>query len=259
MRIVGAGTPDKLWTPTAEQLLYKDWDNSFLQWVDLSGLTIPRMQDADVIHWKGTNTTFANTDWTQFRFPIDLSGAVIPSDLSSYNHDFVTEVSRRGMALPGLPGEVARADYEYLAQFYGRSWSDTYFNTMKVLKLTIEEAYQPSLEVFAGYTRCLGRLRYHYESGTVNVEPPNVETDLSAYKIHAVGGDVTLDLRNDVAFLQYDRTAGAEMLSQNVKAQVDASRLKFWIAQLHPYPVIKHIDQSTGIGGNTDQLKRSWR
>src|SRR3989304_1172217 len=94
-RIVLTGTAAKLAKPTRTQLHLADWPNSFLQWVDLSGLTIPPLQNADVINYKAAGATFKNTDYTQFRFPIDLTGVTFPADLSSYNHAFVVEVMRR--------------------------------------------------------------------------------------------------------------------------------------------------------------------
>src|SRR3989304_4365040 len=72
--------------------------HSFWRWVDFSGFDLSAydMRDMDVIGCNGAGVTLPEgktaclmsrrTDWT---------GAVLPSDISSYNHDFVVEKYRQ--------------------------------------------------------------------------------------------------------------------------------------------------------------------
>ena len=172
-RIVLAGTAAKLAKPTRAQLQLVDWHNSFLQWVDLSALTIPPLQNADVINYKAAGTKFANTDYTQFRFPIDLTGVTFPNDLSSYNHDFVVQVMRRA-ANATQPGVMLIIDH--VAASYLHSWSDSIYRVMAELGMTPDEVRDMLEVTFAGYPRLLSRLARHMDGRLYRPDPPETRT-----------------------------------------------------------------------------------
>lgn len=228
MRLIGIGTKDKLWQPTSQQLALPDWDNSFLEWVDLSGLKLPPMRDADCFHYKATGTTFQNTDYTQFRYPIDLTGVVLPADISSYNHDFVVEIMKRSS---NATNPAIKLIFEHVAASYLHSWSDVIYRVIHEIKLSPDKTREVMAESFIGYPHLLTRLAWHMDNYSWRAWPPDTENT-------SIGLD---DEREELASYlgtSKDRWAVREMLRS-------VTNKELYILQSIPHFVI--LDRKWGL------------
>lgn len=230
-RIVGVGTKDILWKPTSIQLSLSNWDNSYLNWADLSGLKIPPLRDGDCLNYKATGTTFQNTDYTQFRFPIDLTGAKFSSDVSSLNHDFVMEISRQASNAdhPGMKFLIG-----YGAASYTHSWQDSIYRFINDIGMTPEEVREMLNVAFAGYNRLLARTIWHINKKAWSVDPPDTHTDLTQLRL--ASDDLKVNLSS--MFVSNDRYALRETVRTSVKTWHKLPRFDLWVAQAVPHHTV---------------------
>ncbi len=137
MRLVGTGTEDKLWTPTGEQLALDNWDASYIEHADLSGLEIPPHEDADFFDCLLQGTIFPEngTALTQIRVTdpkkrlLALDGATLDPDSSSYNHHFVAEGMRQAENNSDPINIFIR---DYVLADYSHSWSDALYEAINL-------------------------------------------------------------------------------------------------------------------------------
>lgn len=255
MRIVGIGTKDKLWRPSARDLALSNWNDSFLDQVDLSKLKIPQMQNADVFSYKATGTTFQNTDYTQFRFPIDLTGAVLPPDTSSYNHDFVVEIMGRAT---NADHPAVKLVHDHVAASYRHSWNDSIYRAINELGITPDEAEAAWAEAFTGYDRVQSRLQQHMSQKAWSIDPPDTATDLQRVTFRAISDEPEVDLRSHFSFASKDRWAMSRVLKDYLSSRYDVTRLSVWITQLVPNPTLFLVGQEVIESEHEDWLRRHW-
>jgi len=228
LRIVGIGTKSNLWKPTAKQLALPDWDQSYLEWADLSGFKVPQMRDADLRNYKATGTVFGNTDWTIMRDPIDLTGAIF--NPSSYNHDLVVEAVRQNLSsLSGKALLMAQVIIVRVSSDYGSSWQDT-LNAVVEAGLSKDDL-QEGAKVFAGRPSLLSRLEYHLSADLITSvklgDGISVETPIRVKLPH---GDVSE--RFDFFLTGTDRYIAARAIEQ-AYGEVVAH-----VGQLDPWPYV---------------------
>lgn len=235
MRIVGIGTKASLWKPTAKQLTLPDWDQSYLEWVDLSGLTVPPFRDGDLRNYKATNTTFGNTDWTIMRDPIDLTGVVIPSDVSSFNHDLVVEVFRRASNALHPVNQlciVRVGDGTYL-----NSWSDTIWHAGNDLGLSLSAVATELKTAFTGFPRLQIRLREEV-GRELRPEPATRTSDV---RIKLIDGTIIENLANQLQGT--DRYLAARQIETEVGALKNEPLIAH-VHQLDPWPAASVVAES---------------
>jgi hypothetical protein len=262
MRLVLAGTENRLAKPSEKDLALPDWDNSYLEWVDLSGLVVPPMEDADVIHYKATGTTFQNIDYAQFHYPIDISTAVFPSDMTSYAYDFTIEViRRRAQELRGTrAGQLAQACHDYLMEGYEvepyvRTWFDTLYMLMTTFGITADVLQRQLEPVFEPYPRMVERLRMHKETNRIGPDKSNQDRDWSQMRIIGWGRKNTIDLSDVRPATMTDRHVAARVI-EVILEQRTGEKFQAWFARLIPYPVMFAVNAELVIG--TGWWRRAW-
>ena len=244
MRIVGIGTKSNLWKPTAKQLTLPNWDQSYLEWTDLSGLIIPPFQDGDLRNYKATGTVFGNTDWTIMRDPIDLTGSTIPNP-SSYNHDLMAETFRRASnaSHPVVQLMIARATD------YHNSWLDTLWHTVNDLGLDRDTVLAEWEKALAGHPRLL--LRLTIETRREFYPEPMSRTSVIRMKLSS--GEVAEDL--SVQLQGTDRYIAAQLVGDEVEARHGEPVVRH-VHQLDPWPAVKVVAANRVVGD--DWWQKSW-
>jgi hypothetical protein len=265
VRIVLQGTEKKLVKPSNKDLALPDWNKSYLEWVDLSGSTLPPMEDADILHYKATDTVFrGRLDYCQFCYPIDISTAVFPEEMSSYSYDFVIEViRRRALELKGVDdkaSELGQACYDYLLEGYAiepykRSWYDTYWMLMDRFGLTLDDVNEQIEPVFKPFPRMVDRLRQHHRFRNVGSTPGNKEQDWSRVRLMGDKENRDTDLTNIKPVTATDRYLSARymevLLEQRFGVPFDC-----WFSQFIPTPTLFPIARNHPHG--EEWWRRTW-
>ncbi len=215
-------------------------DFSFWRYVDISGLDLTSwsMRDVDLIDYTATGTTFPECPYSQFRFPVDNAGVVLPANVSSFNHDLVVEAFRQAT---NARDPIIQKIIAYVGGAYDRSWHDTLFMSQQTDSAA--DVFAAMSLALTGYPRLLARLDKHFATDDWG---PEMTTDrlhlaYSAVLLPLEGRDPTLDLRSEVPSGQFDRWAYARRLENYIKANTDATRVAVYVTQLHPDPII-HVE-----------------
>jgi len=120
MRTVLQGTPTRYRRLRAGDLpADRDLRQSYWRYVDFASYDLSPydLTDTDILDCKGAGSILPDgdrTDWLISR-RTDWTGAVIPADVSSYNHDFVNEVTKQ--RIPSLTGTSLSIAQGAVAQF----------------------------------------------------------------------------------------------------------------------------------------------
>ena len=250
MRIVLQGTPGNLYVPTAADLpADRDLRQSFFRYVNISGrnLSLYNLQDVDILDSVATNVRLPGSQRTDYLMSrrVNWSGAIIPSDISSYNHDLVVESYRQLSAFhPVLSRVIARVSSSYI-----NSWRDSIFDVMQSLNITKEQARDQYIAVVGNSRpRLTKRLRDHVRNGDIKDTPPNTVRPINAYP---TSDGQTLDL--SAIPLGLDRYAAARLLESQF------SEYWFYVGQLDPHPIIITLRRNRLDGTPPwDWFKNAW-
>ncbi|KPJ64887.1 hypothetical protein AMK68_00190 [candidate division KD3-62 bacterium DG_56] len=258
MRTVLQGTPKKLYR-LRERDLPDDYDltNSFWHWVDFSGFDLSAyiMEDMDVYDSDGSGCALPEngTKWLMSR-RTDWTGARLPSDVSSYNHDLVVEVMRQARPfLSGLPRQVAEIVIANVSASYHNSWRDSIYLVRMKLGITAQQALDNGLPMFEGYPRLESRLRAMIVDGKGgHPDPPDLSQDMT--RVVGTWGDRREENFSGIAFLGRDRWALARMMEQTLTQKYGPIiEGHAYVAQIEPYPRV-FFHQSN----NPDWWKKMW-
>lgn len=244
-RIVVTGQPGRL-----RKLRMRDLpadlnlSKSYLRWVDLDGrnLSAYKMEDMDIIDCDGSGVTLPPGDQMQYLMSrrTDWTGAIIPADVSSYNHDLVVEVVRQ--AMPGLSGldlQVAQVIESYIGGSYNTSWNDGYWQVMDQLGLSQGDALLHGLPMFAGYSSLGNRLQNTHDTNAIHPTPPIQQRDLSSViiVISPDGTTTVEDFASRIQLVSFDRHKIREQLRMYLRTTY-GHRMDAWLPQLDPVIVL---------------------
>ncbi len=165
-RIVKRGRPNALYRLTVTDLP-ADFDlrQSHFRYVDASGLDLSAYdcRHTDWIHCVCDNIILPDNRMTDNLYSRNSTwtGAQIPADISSLNHDVVQEVIRQ--AIPGLRRTRARQMMTFCFNWmnfqYSHSWSNAIWTLINLEGYTLREVSRFAGEAFQGYLQLLDRLR----------------------------------------------------------------------------------------------------
>ena len=243
-RIVLEGTARRLYRLRARDLPPDNiLEKSYWRYVDFSGfdLSAYSMVDMDIIDCVGTGVRLPsgpNMRWMQSRRTA-WAGAVLPPDISSYNHDLVVEWCRQRLpSLTGKSAAICQIIIDRVGADYGASWQDTYYHIVTTLALSIPEARDAAVAVFTGQKRLLSRLDWHRDAKAVHVEKPIAPRDPQSVEIIFPAGRIeTENIQARVQLLKPDRHAAREAVRTYLRDKY-GGKVEMWFAQLEPYPVI---------------------
>lgn len=245
-RVVLTGSPGALYRPTKADLP-EDGDarDAFLRYVDLSGLDLSKfdLRNSDILDCDARGVILPadnRTDYMQSR-RTNWRNAVIPADVSSYNHDLVVECYRQlNPNHPVLKRVIARVG----DGLYDKSWRDSIFDVMQGLGVTKQQALDSyRLSLLGKRPKLLDRLKQHVRDDDIRQAPPSTRRPLDAYP--ASGGE-TLDLS---AFdFGVDRYECSRRLEREFPAYW------FYVGQLDPWPIILTISSDRVVG----EPRRDW-
>jgi len=253
MRTVLQGTPTRYRRLRAGDLpADRDLRQSYWRYVDFASYDLSPydLTDTDILDCKGAGSILPDgdrTDWLISR-RTDWTGAVIPADVSSYNHDFVNEVTKQ--RIPSLTGTSLSIAQGAVAQFardgYWISWRNLYHEAMTRLGITAREAYTATRDVFAGRPRMLARLMEQMTSRITSLSPGDGITTATPVKVKLADG--TEPTRFDLFLTNAtDRYLVARAIEQayltNRGVEVVAH-----VGQLEPWPAVQVVARTRAIG-----------
>lgn len=255
-RLVLTGTKDKLAKPTEKELALPDWNNSYLAHVDLSGLSIPPMVDADVIDYRAVDTVFSDTSYTQFRTfnPAlrPLQGAVFP-DASHWQFDFIEEILSRHLDVALDPYTLLLRDYVRDNKYDRVCWEDAVWRLVQSGFL-ISNLNDLSKRIWASQPKLmLWALKANTPEGIKE------GADMAATPFERVMflgmEDRELDLSDIKPVSGFDRWLAAR-LTETIVEQRTGEPTHCWYAMLHPNPVLFLVARSRVSGG--EWWRRAW-
>jgi hypothetical protein len=179
MRIVRTGTKDKLYRLTEADLPADgSLKGSYFKWVDLSDLDLSGydMQFVSTADCVAHNVTLGEIEYLYSR-RTTWADSEIPPLVSSLNHDMVLEVMRQHTAKPNTPEfEAIEWVISHVGASYYNSWTTAIWHLVNVMGLTREQVWEYfSTHAFAGYQRCLNRLKSELAQ-QLRQEPPTYTT-----------------------------------------------------------------------------------
>jgi hypothetical protein len=174
-RIVFTGTEENLYRLRPEDLPTDgSLVGSFFKHVDLSGhnLSDYDMRFVSTADCVAHNVILPEQIEYLYSRRTDWAGTKVPPLVSSLNHDLVLEVMRHHTAKPGTPElEAIEWVIGHVAASYLNSWTTAIWHLVNVMGLTREQVWEYfSAHAFAGYQRCLNRLKSELV-GTLREEP----------------------------------------------------------------------------------------
>lgn len=236
--IIGAPASFRVLTP-ADLPVDLSLRHSFWRWVDFSGFDLSAydMRDMDILDCNGTASKLGlgktamlmsrRTTWTN---------AVLPADISSYNHDFVIEVYNK--ALLGTLTNSIRASVTLMRNYvqggYARSWQDA-IQQLVNSGLSVAQMRTRFTLVFSPYPKILSRMEQHLTTKLWRPTAPNWRRE----KIEVEG--LIINVAGHIS--GSDRWALARMLEQLILAERGV-QIKCHFLQLDPFPVLRAIDQT---------------
>lgn len=238
MRTVITGKPGALY-PLQASDLPPDFDlrQSFWQYADFSGFDLSAydMRDMDVRHCRATGVILpAKLDWLVSR-RTDWTGAVLPAEMPSYNHDLMREFLRqRSTAVRGRARTIATMVATRIAGAdYLHSWVDTVQAVITGTGLTPAQVKAAAKALFAPQPRLVSRLSRTIDSGIYRP----VVTYPGWGRVPVDG--VEMDFLQDAAL-----TADRYLLSQGLRWRLwDMYRRDYLVHvdQIDPYPILSII------------------
>ena len=250
MRTIITGTPTQL---EKVRDLPLDLTHSFFEYVDLSNLDLSKhdLRDATLYHCNASGVTLGEgkTNWIESRFT-DWRGATIPADISSYNHDLVSEVYRQ--AVPQSTDE-SRIATKALAlvddKTYLYSWNNTLWRMIHELGLSYRQVNDLNKRIFTGYPRLLERLQKHFGRDEINDEPALSRQNLKQVRV-PYGG--TLDLSKDI-LPTHDRYAQSHHLESPYPD------VRFYVATNVPFPIVLSLGRECDVKDEEWWWTEIWR
>jgi hypothetical protein len=246
MRTVIEGRPNRYHRLRARDLP-NDFDlrQSYWKYVDFSGFDLSAydMRDMDILDCDGSGSTLPGnlTDWMMSR-RTDWTGAIIPADVSSYNHDLMVEVTRQAKpSLSGDPLAMAEAIDESISRGYGNSWQNNIHYVITKLGVTVPVGLPWAVEVFQGYPRLLSRLDFHTSRNIVRPEGPgdNIGSDFEFLVKHAS----TNERRSfQWALTDDDRYLTAQRIQNTVWPGKTGNYIAY-VGQIDPWPWLTIVEE----------------
>lgn len=230
-RITLQGTANQLYPFTAADIpADNDLSHSFFRYVDFSrrtggnpanrfngDLSQVNLFDCDFIDCKANNVTLG-TGKTKYLMSrrTDWTGATLPADVSSYNHDFMAEVYR---TCPNAADPIPQATRALVMADYANSWSNMVWELVNTYGFTVQDVYDAGMIAFSAYPHLQARLTKQFRAWfDFGIFPGGEQKWLMEFTVVSFQNSEMIvpeqDVKVQVVGMGNDRWALARMLEQ---------------------------------------------
>ena len=234
MRIVRTGTARNPYLLKRRDLPRdRNLTHSYWEYVDFSGFDLSAydLRDLTVYNSVGDNVTLGEgkTEGMESRFT-SWTGANLPTDLSSFNHDMVVENYRQAIAQNTDEGRIIAKALELVDDgSYKWSWNNTYYRMVNDLGLTKRQVFNLVKRIHGTKPLLVSRLTKHFERDEINNLPAISEQDLT--QVHVPYSDQVLDISGDLL-----RTRDRWEQSRHLESLYP--EVRFYVAINVPFPLV---------------------
>lgn len=233
-RIILTGSPRRLYKIKRNDLP-RDLDitHSFFEYVDFSGFDLSDydLRDSTIYNCLADGVTLGEgkTEGMESRFT-SWTGANLPTDLSSFNHDLVVENYRQAIAQNTDESRIIAKALELVDDgTYLWSWNNTYYRMVNDLGLTKRQVLDLVKRIHSSRPRLITRLQRHFDRDEINNLPALSEQDLT--EVHVPYSDQVLDISGDLL-----RTRDRWEQSRHLEALYP--EVRFYVAINVPFPLV---------------------
>ena len=219
--------------PADHDLRHNFWRHVILDGLDLSAYD---MRDMDILDYSAVGTAFGQMDWAILRRG-DATGAIIPSDISSFSQ-LVVEVLR---AAPNISHPAVTLVYDHVRSDERFSWNDSIHRLRTELGMADADTLATFNTAFIGFPGLLGRLAEMVQTQPRSDPPGTGITVATPVRVLGRSGEHREQFAAQLAG-QHDRFAAGRLIELVFQAR--GEDMAVHIDQLTPWPNVQIVERT---------------